>query len=232
MTEAHSEHFFDTRAAASVAAAACITAALRAQLAVQQSTSLIVTGGSSPAACYRELAASALDWSRVKILLSDERWVPPTDADSNEKLVRDTLLQEHAASARLLQLYTANSSPAERSRVLNEQLPAILQPCACTLLGMGDDGHFASLFPDAVNLAAGLDLETSASCIAVRTAASEHLRISMTLAALLRGSCVVLLFFGAGKRAVYEQAKAEASALPVAKLLSQDRTPVRVFWAA
>lgn len=232
MSERVAEHYFDSRADASVAAADFIAAAVSTQLATRESASLIVTGGSSPAACYAALAARPLDWSRVQVLLSDERWVPPNDSASNERLVRDTLLQDAAAAAQLLPMYSANTSPEERGQALNRLLPSMLRPCACALLGMGGDGHIASLFPDAGNLAEGLDADGAESCIVVRTAASEHLRISLTLAALLQSDVLVLLFFGTGKRAVYEQARAASSELPVAKLLAQKRTPVHVFWAA
>lgn len=231
MTEI-AEHFFESRELASIAAAECIVAALRPQLEQHRATSLVVTGGSSPARCYAVLAATAIGWSRVHVLLSDERWVPATDPDSNEKLVRDTLLVEQAADARLHSIYAADTSPAQRCQALDALLPTLPLPFASVLLGMGDDGHFASLFPDAANLAAGLAPDNPAFCIPVRTAASEHQRISMTLAALLQSEQIVLLFFGAAKRAVYERARAESSTYPVAKLFSQERTPVHVFWAA
>jgi 6-phosphogluconolactonase len=158
--------------------------------------------------------------------------VPATDDASNEKLVRDTLLVDAAANAQFLSTYAADTTPAERCRALDAALPALPLPFACTLLGMGGDGHIASLFPDAGNLAAGLDENNPAWCLPVTTSASEHVRISLTLAALLQSMQIVLLFFGTGKRDVYERAKAASSAYPVASLLSQDRTPVHVFWAA
>ena len=91
--------------------------------------------------------------------------------------------------------------------------------------------HFASLFPDASNLDAGLDVENSDWCIPVETAASDQQRISMTLATILRSDRIALLFYGEEKRDIYEQAKAASADVPVAKLLSQTRVPVHVFWA-
>ena len=231
MTEHITEHFFESRDAASVAVAGHIAASLRVQLEQQAATSLIVTGGSSPARCYAELALTAIDWSRVRIVLSDERWVAPDHKDSNERLVRETLMQDRAAAAELVAVHSA-ASPEERCAELNELLPGLPLPFASALLGMGDDGHFASLFPDAANLDAGLDANNPAWCIPVSTAASEHLRISLTLASLLRSEEIVLLFFGAIKRDVFEQARAAAPAYPVASLLSQTRVPLHVYWAA
>ena len=231
MTEI-AEHFFESREAASVAAAQCIAAALAAQLQRQPEASLVVTGGSSPARCYAALAATAIDWSRVHILLSDERWVPASDKDSNEKLLRDTLLVEQAVNAQLHSIFAADTTPEQRCQALDAQLPGLPLPFASVLLGMGEDGHFASLFPDAPNLAAGLAADNPRYCIPVSTAASQHRRISMTLAALLQSEQIVLLFFGAAKHAVYTRARAGSSDYPVTTLLAQERTPVHAFWAA
>ena len=96
---------------------------------------------------------------------------------------------------------------------------------------MGADGHFASLFPDAENLAEGLDADGSSLCIPVSTDASPHPRISLTLAALSRSDEIVLLFFGDDKLAVYKEAKKQTNGYPVSRLLRQKRAPVHVYWA-
>jgi 6-phosphogluconolactonase len=232
MTSEIIEHYFASRDEASVAAAQHIAAALRTQLNAQDDAALIVTGGSSPARCYSELAASGLEWSHVHVLLSDERWVPASDDNSNEKLVRETLLINAAEEADLVPIYSADTTAVARCLELNELLPAMPLPFACSLLGMGEDGHVASLFADAENLAAGLDVNGADWCIPVSTAASPHPRVSLTMRALLNSEQIVLLFFGESKRDLYEQAKSTPDALPVSTLLSQERTPVHVFWAA
>lgn len=231
MAENITEHFFESREIASIAAAKLIAGSLHARLENSDAASLVVTGGSSPARCYAEMASSDLDWSRVHILLSDERWVAASDESSNEKLVRDSLLVRKASAAQLLPIYSDATSAAMRCEELNDLLPTLPSPLACTLLGMGTDGHIASLFPDADNLDAGLDVENPQSCISVETTASEYPRISMTLAALLKSDKIVLLFFGDAKRAIYQQAKSADADVPVANLLSQTRVPVHVFWA-
>lgn len=225
------EHFFNSRAAASVAAAELIVDSLRARFEDHDAASLIVTGGTGPALCYAALAASDANWAAVNIVLSDERWVPPTDSNSNEKLIRDALLIDNAQDARLLPVYAEHSTPGERCRELDAALATLPMPFVCTLLGMGADGHIASLFPDATNLDAGLDVDNPHWCMPVATAASEHARVSMTLAALLRSDKIALLFFGDVKRDIYEQAKSARADVPVARLLSQTRVPVHVFWA-
>lgn len=232
MSDSIQEYFFTSREEASTACANRLAASLSAQLAQNGTTSIVVTGGSSPAACYAELSSADLDWSEVTVVPSDERWLTPDDDNSNEKLIREKLLIAAAAPANLVPLYKSGVSRQARCEELDETLSVIPLPFAATLLGMGDDGHIASLFPDAANLNAGLNPAGEQMCIAVDTSASPHPRLSLTIAALLQSQEIVLLFFGNNKRDVYEAAKTGEQNYPVSKLLSQDQTPVRVYWAA
>ena len=225
------EYFLDTREQASEAAAEAVAKALSKRLEAQRAVSLVVSGGSTPAQCFAALARSDLDWPRVHVLTSDERWVPPSDDHSNEKLVRETLLQGPASAATLWPFYADGEDIAERCKTLDETIRTLPIPFACCLLGMGEDGHFASLFPDADNLAQGLDDESPDLCMPVTTAASPYPRISLTLTALSRSDEIALLMFGDRKREVYEHAKSSGNTYPVAHLIKQKRAPVRVFWA-
>ena len=226
------EHFFDSREAASVAAARHIETALLRQLEQQPEAAVVVGGGTSPVRCLGELANSDIAWGRLQVLLSDERWVPSQDEDSNEQMIRQNLLQGKAADAHLWPMYDASASIEEQCEAQRKTIRGLQGGFACALLGMGEDGHFASLFPDAGNLADGLDIESESLCLPISTAASQHLRISLTLAALLQSQSILLLFFGDAKRSVYEHAKENPTAYPVSRLLSQQRVPVHVFWAS
>ena len=225
------EHFFDTRDEASVAAADRIASALARRLDGQGAASLVVSGGTTPARCFTALSQLDLAWNKVGVLASDERWVPGTDDASNEKLIRETLLVERAAAADLLAYYAPQMTVEERCVELNAEIRLVPFPFACALLGMGTDGHFASLFPDAGNLEAGLDLESHMLCLPVMTEASPHPRITLTLAALSRSDEIVLLFFGDDKKIIYDKAKAGNARYPVTRLLKQKRAPVHVYWA-
>jgi len=225
------EHFFKTREEASLAAAKCIATALTRRLDCLANTSLVVTGGSSPLACYKALAGTELTWDRVNVLLSDERWIPPTHDDSNERMVRSSLLTQYASAAIFHPLYVDGANVAERCESFTDELRRLPIPFACSILGMGEDGHIASLFPDADNFEEGIDADGKSLCVPIKTAASPHRRISLTLAVLLQSDEIVLLFFGDTKHTVYEQAKLAATANPVSKLLHQDRAPVHAFWA-
>ena len=223
------EHFFDTRLDASTAAADRMAERLADRLEHNKRASVIVSGGTSPQQCMAALATTPLDWSRVQVVLSDERWVSPDHEDSNEKMVRESLLIDKAAAAQLLSIYAEGVSPAERCEQLQEPLPEL--PFSCSLIGIGADGHFASLFPDAENLAFAMDVECGRLYVPVDTAASPHRRISMTLAGISRSDEVALLFFGEEKLAVYKEAKAASNGYPLSRLLRQKRAPVRLFWA-
>ncbi len=222
---------FENRQAASEAAGAHIVAALERRLGNGPEAALVVSGGTTPVAAFEYLAQQALRWESVSVLPSDERWVPPEHDDSNEKLVRDTLMTGAAATASFVPLYADDTTAEAFVPELDRRLAALPSPFACSLLGMGTDGHFASLFPDADALEEGLNPDTRERCVAVRTAASPHPRMSLTLSALLDSDSIVLLVFGDEKMKVLEDAKADEAAYPVSKLLLQDRTPVHVFWA-
>jgi 6-phosphogluconolactonase len=225
------ENIFETRNEASNAAADRIAEVLSKRLERQRDASLVVSGGTTPERCFQALAGKDLDWARVHVLLSDERWVPPNDNSSNEKLVRETLLQAKAGKARLAPLYAEGVEIAEHCEVLETSLRRLPLPFSVCLLGMGEDGHFASLFPDAANLEAGLDKNASNLCMPVSTAASPHPRVSLTLAALSRSDEIILLIFGDRKREVYERAKTTGNTYPVAHLLKQKQAPVHMYWA-
>jgi 6-phosphogluconolactonase/glucosamine-6-phosphate isomerase/deaminase len=117
------EHYFETRLEASTAAADRIALLLAKRLDNNGDASVIVSGGSSPRQCMAALAEAPLDWRRVQVALSDERWVPPDHEDSNEKLVRESLLVGPAASATLLPVFAEGVSPEDRCEQLQDPLP-------------------------------------------------------------------------------------------------------------
>jgi 6-phosphogluconolactonase len=222
---------FDTREQASTAAAGIIATSLRRRLDAHDRASVVLSGGSSPIRTIELLAAAALPWERITVTLSDERWVSPEHEDSNERMVREHLLVDDAAAAGFLSLYAPDETPESQADVLDQALRLLPIPFACSLLGMGEDGHFASLFPDAANLDEGVDVDSTHLAIPVRTAASPHPRISLSLSALSRSDTIVLLIFGEKKLAVFEEAVEQPESFPVGHLLRQKRAPVKVVWA-
>jgi 6-phosphogluconolactonase len=225
---------FDSRAAASAAAADLLAGLLEKGLAEDSSVrvSMVVSGGSTPGECYDLLSTQALDWSRVTVVPSDERWVAADHPDSNERLIRARLLRGRAAQASLLSFARAGIGATTAPGLIEQGLQDLNRPFSASLLGMGEDGHFASLFPDYEDLQTVLDPQGRAQCISVRTAGSPYLRISLTLSALLDSAHIVLLVFGESKRGVLEAAGAGGSAYPIESLLQHARGPVTVIWAA
>ncbi len=223
---------FDSRDAASRAAAERIAAALERRIELQDKASVVVSGGTTPVKCFGYLSATELDWANVHIVPSDERWVPPGHEDSNERMIRSTLMTSHAANAELQSLYAEDVDVDDRCATLDSEILERPFPFACALLGMGEDGHFASLFPDADSLEDGLAVDTNRLSIAVNTDASPHPRISLTLAALSRSDEIVLLIFGDAKLDVLQRAHDVGNGFPVSRLLTQKRAPVTVYWAS
>lgn len=223
------EFIFDSRDEASAAVARRMAELCRDNLARFDRASLVVSGGTTPGRCFELLSSETLDWPKVTLLLSDERWVPPDHADSNEKLLRDTLLVGFARDANLVSVYREDFTVDEGCDALQSHYPADV--FACSLLGMGTDGHFASLFPGVDEATAGLNPENCRLYIPVSTAASPHPRASMTLAALSHCEEIILLIFGEEKRAVYNRAAAGDAALPIFHLLQQPTPRMSLYWA-
>ena len=224
---------FEERTVASAAAAALLADLVRTDLASgpKKQVSVVVSGGSTPGLCFELLSREDLDWSRVTVIPSDERWVPIDDPDSNERLIRTRLLQGPAINGNILSFFRTGLDAVQSLPQIEKDLAVLTQPFSASLLGMGEDGHFASLFPDFTGLQKALDPDCKSACTMVQTAASPHLRISLTLSALLNSAYTVLLIFGETKRAVFESASLGSSTYPIEALLNLSRNPVMVVWA-
>jgi 6-phosphogluconolactonase len=227
MLEEHS--FADAESAAHWLASA-IAARLRSAVDARGAASLLVSGGRSPIALLRALSQQPLGWDKVRVSLVDERWVDPASADSNERLVRDYLLQAQARAAQFVPLKNAAADARSGVAAATQALQSLPRPFDVVVLGMGEDGHTASLFPGAAGLAAALDPAGKPVLCAIDPPSAPNPRISLTLAALLDARWLCLPIQGAAKHAVYRRARADADpqALPVAGVLNQDRVPVCV----
>jgi 6-phosphogluconolactonase len=213
-----------------------IAARLTSALARHGRASLVAAGGSTPGPLYDALARHKINWSRVSVTLSDERWIDASDDGSNEKLVRTRLLVGEAASAQLVPLKTAHPHASDAVEEVQAAVAAMPRPFDIVLLGMGTDGHIASLIPHAEGLAAALDRHDPALVRAVNppNLAAMGERLTLTLPAILDARAIYLLIKGEAKNAAYQRALAGSDMLeaPVRSVLQQAGTPVSVFWSA
>jgi 6-phosphogluconolactonase len=210
-----------------------ITEGLEEALGARGIASLVVSGGRTPVRLFETLRVKPLDWGRICVALADERWVDPADPASNERLVRDTLLKERAAMARFLGLKNAAPSPDLGAVAAWETFARVPRPFDMTLLGMGDDGHTASLFPASPNLARALNPAAAAGCVGMWAPTAPQPRMSLNLTALLDSRRIVLLIAGEDKWRTLERAlgAGPVEEMPVRAVLRQKRTPVEVLWA-
>jgi 6-phosphogluconolactonase len=219
--------------AAAEAAAAHLAQAIAVALSKVGAVSIALSGGSTPGPIYQRLSAHALPWERVTILLVDERFVPPADPQSNEALVRRTLLQGPAAAAAIKGMRgtaAALAAAADAADAAYRGAP----PLAGVLLGMGEDGHTASWFAGAEGLEAALDPRSTRQVSALRAPAGSAAepvreRLSLTLAAIARAPAAALVFSGPKKAAAFEQAAANAA--PVASAVAALGARLTVFQA-
>ncbi|WP_439107634.1 6-phosphogluconolactonase [Congregibacter sp.] len=194
--------------------------------------SLVLSGGSTPKGFFQVMAGKELDWSKVTVSLADDRWVPPTHEDSNDRLVQENLLQGPASAAHFIPLVNEDEHPRSAVKAISGDL-ADLGTVDIMILGMGGDGHFASLFPDSDTLEAGLDLHSGNTLTAVDPPVAPHARMSMTLPRLFDSRHLLLHLVGSDKRAVLNEAVAEkdATRLPIAAVMASESPTPQVYWA-
>ncbi|MFC6337279.1 6-phosphogluconolactonase [Pseudomonas sp. CCM 7891] len=201
---------------------------LRAAISARGEAVLVVSGGRSPVAFFQNLAKQGLDWSKVIITLADERWVPVEHADSNAGLLKKYLLQGPAAKARFLSLYSASANleaAAEQADRLLAELPAI----DVLVLGMGDDGHTASLFPNSPNLNEALQPDASRRCWPMLAPTVPHQRLTMSRALLTTAKYTVLSISGSSKLTTLSEALAsdDVAGMPVRAFL---QPTLEIYW--
>lgn len=199
-----------------------------------------VSGGKSPVGLFEALRMIDIAWSLVRVILVDERCVPYTHPDSNACLVQTHLLQDLAAQAQLVRMVDAATEPLASPSHYAEQADAALRAAGTPdvlVLGMGADGHTASLFPDAPNLTEALALRNPHACVAIELpqppANAPYPRITQTLAYILTARHIVLPVSGTDKLQTLAQAWQQATpALPISMVLHQTQTPMALWIAS
>ena len=201
---------------------------LRGAISARGEATLVVSGGRSPVAFFQHLAKQGLDWSKVTISLADERWVPVEHADSNAGLLKQHLLKGPAAKARFVGLYNVAPTLDAAAEQADRQL-AELPPIDVLILGMGDDGHTASLFPASPNLKQALDLDNPRRCWPMLAPTVPHQRLSMSRHLLSTAKHTVLSVQGQAKLNTLTDALAgdDVAALPIRAFL---QPTLEIYW--
>lgn len=192
---------------------------------------MAVSGGTTPALFFRTLSGKDLDWSKVVLMLADERFVDRGSPRANALMVKENLLRDRAGAARFIDLYQPAHTVEDAAITSAKALRELPWPLDIAVLGMGTDGHTASLFPDAANIATLLDPASTELVLPVHAASAGEPRLTLPLARLADARLLILQIEGAEKRKVLEEASARCQDLPVRAVLDSSRTKPEVYWA-
>lgn len=205
-----------------------LVSTLREAISIRGQALLAVSGGKTPRKVFKYLREHRLNWNNVTITLTDERWIPNDHAESNEQLVRSHLLKYLSEDTTFIHLYGGHGSLEADVKSCESRLKNLPLPFDAVYLGMGADGHFASLFPGdkALNV-------SDSHCVAIAGTNSRLARISLTASTILNARKIYLLFEGEEKYSVYQRAKTPGSfnEIPLRLILSEDNISIEVYYA-
>ncbi|WNC70470.1 6-phosphogluconolactonase [Thalassotalea psychrophila] len=194
--------------------------------------SIAFSGGSTPKGLFNELSNKNIDWSNVTITLVDDRWVDTASKDSNDRLLRENLLQNYAAKATFFSLKQAENLSEQYLANITEQASRFT-PLDVVILGMGEDGHTASIFPCSAQVHQGLDELADPALIKVVPTTAPYERVTFNYAAIIQASHLYLHVVGQSKQDVISQALADddATAMPIRAFLQNKDKTCNIFWA-
>ena len=223
---------FESRKALIASLTADVLKALSSGIGNRSVASMLLAGGSTPGPFYEHLSKQCFSWDKVWVAPTDERWVLPTHDDSNEKLIRGTLIKNEAAKVQYMSLKSKADDPVTGQIEIENKLKELPWPPEVVLLGMGEDGHVASLFPGLSDTRDAMSIQNTQRCHPVRREGDDVARISMTLNTLLNSKRIFLLCYGEKKLKILQKsAKEKTDLLPVSHLLCQNILPVILYWA-
>jgi 6-phosphogluconolactonase len=209
-----------------------VAAALRARLARDGKAALAVSGGTTPLKFFHAMSAKNLHWAKVTITLADDRWVPESSHRSNAALVKNHLLHGFAAAAKFVPLVTGHNTPEDGRATTQAALKLLPLPFAAVVLGLGTDGHTASLFPHGDRLEQALAPPAGRLVESMRCEAADEPRITLTLPVLLAAGHVFIHIEGETKRHVLDAAFYDGPVedMPVRAVLARNPPP-DIFWS-
>lgn len=224
-------HDFDGRDTLAAAFSDAVAKRLADAIAQRGTALLAVSGGTTPAKFLAALSNQPIAWDKVTVTLIDERFVPASSPRSNAGLVAANLLQNVAADAKFMPLYHEAASIEAAAPVADNALQALAWPLDVAVLGMGNDGHTASFFPDAVDLENLLDPVSKKNVLPVHAESAGEPRLTLTMARIIEAGFVALHIEGAEKKETFEAAVTPGGDKPINAVIAAAPRPVEVFWA-
>jgi len=198
---------------------------LQNTLARKPHATLVIPGGNTPRYYLPALAKCALPWDRITVTLSDERWVDTNDEQSNEHLVKQHLMDHLPINTRFVELKTQHDDPFAAVDAIHQRLDNLPLPLSLTVLGLGEDGHIASLFPGM-----NPDLLSTQHCVAVEPPIAPSLRVSLSLKMLAGSEHIALVVTGKAKRRLLVRVCEDPDPkLPIVWLLQRTQSSIMVF---
>ncbi|MDF1610146.1 6-phosphogluconolactonase [Hoeflea sp. YIM 152468] len=215
------------------ALAARVAGALTAAIEARGRATLAVSGGTTPKNFFIALSNLPIAWNKVTVTLVDERMVPPSNDRSNHRLASLFLLQNHAAEAAFVPLYSSPGDATAMAAAAAGKIDALAPPLDVVVLGMGTDGHTASFFPGGTTLAAVTDPACGQSVMAIEAPGAGEPRLTLTLPRIVDAGLIVLHMEGDEKHSVLTRAleAGDDAEMPVRAVLRHARTAVELFWA-
>ena len=229
----HIQHFPDQAALVPVLGT-LVTACLAEGIKTRAGASLVLSGGSTPGPLLDYLSTADVDWQKIRTSLADERFVPAQHSDRNSRQLRERLLRGKAAAASCIELVNGEDSAEQAAANASKNLDAVNGAYDAVVLGMGEDGHCASLFPGADNLEEGFSTAGEHRCVAIHPPRAPYPRISQTLGSLLASRFLALHIVGPAKWKRFCEALQDGgnTRFPVGRFIHQQQVPLHIFYAA
>ena len=192
--------------------------------------SIAVSGGSTPIPLFKEFSLLNINWKKVDLTLVDDRWVDPKNADSNELLVRTHLIKNKASKVNFIPLKNDSNTAKDGQKNSEETLKNITLPFDVIVLGMGSDGHTASLFPCSDELPEGMNLNNLNCLISTSPKTAPYERLSLTAKVIIDAKNVFLHLNGSSKLHTLESAMEykDSSKMPIYTFLENG---LSIFWS-
>ncbi len=202
---------------------------LQNEINEKQKATLLVSGGSTPKLFFKYLSKQDIDWQKVYIGLVDDRWLEDSHKDSNAKLVKENILQDNAKDAKFIPMYIEGKSADESEFECSKIYKEYFESCDVLILGMGEDAHTASIFPELDNFKEAVDLDRDGFCISTKPKYAPYDRMSLTLKSILESKNIYLHIQGVNKKSVYDKAL-QSKDLPISKVLNNEIKDIKVYY--